>query len=144
MSRQAEMALPAGADPFRAMQGGASVDGRRGKAPGRRTPVLHDLRMSGAIEQDADNVLFVYRPEYYLGDQPPERRMGEAREAHANCCSEWERRRREVAGVAEVIVAKNREGESNKTVRLRWDRTLMRFHEPREGARADVDGRETV
>jgi len=57
---------------------------------GEKRPQLSDLRDSGAIEQDADKVLFIYRPEYYgiLAD-----------------CEE-----NSTAYMAEIIVAKNRNG----------------------------------
>lgn len=54
--------------------------------PGARRPRLSDLRESGAIEQDADLVMFVYRPEIYF---PNEARFG---------------------GIAEIIIAKHRNG----------------------------------
>ena len=57
-------------------------------------PMLSDLRESGAIEQDADVVLFLYRDDYYNEDS----------EKH---------------NIAECIVAKNRHGETGK-VELRW------------------------
>lgn len=66
-------------------------------------PALADLRESGSIEQDADQVLFLYRPEYYNnGEQEPG------------------------AAVAEVIVAKNRHGEL-RTVELAWAGEFTQF-----------------
>ena len=59
-----------------------------------KRPMLSDLRESGAIEQDADIVLFLYRDDYYHEDT----------EKH---------------NIAECIVAKNRHGETGK-VELRW------------------------
>ena len=59
-----------------------------------KRPMLSDLRESGAIEQDADVVLFLYRDDYYNEDS----------EKH---------------NIAECIVAKNRHGETGK-VELRW------------------------
>jgi len=69
-------------------------------------PKLSSLRESGAIEQDADAVWFVHREEYYL--------RGEA----AN----------EVQGLAEIIVAKQRNGMTGD-VQLRWDRDHVEFTE---------------
>ena len=57
---------------------------------GNKRPQLSDLRDSGAIEQDADKVLFIYRPEYYRLEETD---YGES-----------------TAGLAEMIVAKNRNG----------------------------------
>lgn len=73
---------------------------------GDKRPVLSDLRESGAIEQDADIVSFIYRPEYYglMVDE----------EGNSN------------AGVCEIIVAKHRNGSLDR-VRLRFIGEYARF-----------------
>ena len=64
-------------------------------------PIMSDLRESGAIEQDANKILFVYRDEVY---NPGEN-----------------------VGKAEIIVAKNREGESGAIVEVNWHGATTRF-----------------
>ena len=59
-----------------------------------KRPMLSDLRESGAIEQDADEVIFIYRDDYYNPNS-------------------------EEKNVAEIIVAKNRHGETG-TVKVQW------------------------
>ena len=76
-------------------------------------PVLSDLRDSGSIEQDADIVLFLYRPDYYNTDDAPS----------------------DDKNSGECIVAKNRHGEA-RTVQLHWQGEFMRFT-AMEGGRSD-------
>ncbi len=73
---------------------------------GNKRPQLSDLRESGSIEQDADVVCFLYRPEYY-GITTDE-------EGHST------------AGMAEVIVGKQRNGPVG-TVRLQFIKDYARF-----------------
>ena len=73
---------------------------------GEKRPQLSDLRESGSIEQDADMVIFLYRPEYY----------GITEDETGNS----------VAGVGEVIIAKNRAG-SLETVQLRFIGKYTKF-----------------
>lgn len=73
---------------------------------GNKRPLLSDLRESGAIEQDADIVSFIYRPEYYEMDQ-------------------WEDGT-PCAGQAEFIIAKHRNG-SLENVKLRFQNNLAKF-----------------
>lgn len=73
---------------------------------GSKRPQLSDLRESGAIEQDADVVQFLYRPEYY-----------EFTESHLGL---------PVDGLAELITAKNRDG-STGDIPLRFIKELTKF-----------------
>ncbi len=80
------------------------VEGREG-LEGKR-PVLSDLRESGSIEQDADIVCFIHRPEYY----------GFKKDDHGN----------DLTGLAEFIVAKHRNGQVGD-IRLRFKSRFARF-----------------
>ena len=71
-----------------------------------RRPLLADLRDSGAIEQDADMVIFIYRDKYY--DTAAEKPEIED---------------------AEIILAKNRQG-ATKTVMMKWQARKTLFFEP--------------
>jgi len=77
------------------------------KRSGTKKPMLSDLRESGSIEQDADQVLFIYRPEYYKiyedDDHLPTK------------------------GVAEINLAKNRHGQVRDAIRLRFIDSFAKF-----------------
>ncbi len=85
------------------------------RGPESRTdkkPMLSDLRDSGAIEQDADTVIFLYRSEYYKTDET------------AN---------NQTTSIAEVIIAKNRHG-STGNVPMGWNGQYTKFLTIEEGA----------
>ena len=77
----------------------------RDVAKGARRPALSDLRESGAIEQDADGVWFVHRPGYYDPKASPE-----------------------VARQAEIVIAKQRDGET-PILPMVWDGATASFSE---------------
>jgi replicative DNA helicase len=76
---------------------------------GTKKPILSDLRESGAIEQDADIVMFIYRPEYYQLDE--------------------DEKGNSTAGLAIINVAKHRNGPL-ADVELRFIQDYAKFTEP--------------
>ncbi|MFV1157671.1 DnaB-like helicase C-terminal domain-containing protein, partial [Klebsiella pneumoniae] len=77
-----------------------------------KRPMMSDLRESGAIEQDADNIIFIYRDDYYNPESPEQ-------------------------GIAELIVAKQRNGPTG-TVKVRFDKQWTRFDNLPDGEYEDV------
>ena len=73
---------------------------------GDKRPMLSDLRESGAIEQDADKVIFIHRPEYY----------GFLEDEDGNS----------TIGVAEILIAKNRNGKVDD-IKLMVDKDFTKF-----------------
>ncbi|MBR5937898.1 MAG: replicative DNA helicase [Clostridiales bacterium] len=86
-------------------------------------PVLSDLRDSGAIEQDADMVMFIHRPDYYKHKEEPDD------EEENNNQSKFKKKRdEEEIQRAMIIVAKNRQGPT-KDVFLSWNGSRTTFFE---------------
>ena len=77
-----------------------------------KRPLISDLRESGAIEQDADNIVFIYRDDYYNRDDSAE------------------------PNIAELIVAKQRNGPTG-TAKVRFDKQWTRFDNLAEGEYED-------
>lgn len=92
---------------------------RRVEERADKRPMLYDLRDSGSLEQDADNVLFLYREQYYL----------EREKEDDGTPAAWERTQERLAKVrdtAEIIVAKQRQGPIGTAV-LHWNGEVQRF-----------------
>ncbi|PPR43006.1 MAG: hypothetical protein CFH24_00296, partial [Alphaproteobacteria bacterium MarineAlpha6_Bin2] len=83
-----------------------------------KRPQLADLRESGAIEQDADVVMFIYREEYYLERKEPT--------PGSEDYQKWQEKMAKIHNVSEVIVAKQRHGPIGK-VNLHFEGATTKF-----------------
>jgi replicative DNA helicase len=79
---------------------------------GERTPILSDLRDSGAIEQDADVVIFIHRPEMYQDLRAKAEKEG-----------------KNLEGIAEIQLAKHRNGPTGN-LDLQFRKNYTRFVDP--------------
>jgi replicative DNA helicase len=91
-----------------------------------KRPMLADLRESGSIEQDADVVMFIFREEYYVGRAEPMRRPDEPDDKFNDRCDRWANDVERVAGLAEIIIAKQRHGPIG-TIKLRFEGKITKF-----------------
>jgi len=89
-----------------------------------KRPLLSDLRESGSIEQDADMVWFVYRPDYYLRE-PDQPKPGDAQPIH-DAHNRWAEEMERIHGLAELVIAKQRHGATG-TVRMRFEARITKF-----------------
>ncbi|MFV0391281.1 MAG: replicative DNA helicase [Paludibacteraceae bacterium] len=98
LAKEVDLPIIALSQLNRGVEGRSGIEGKR--------PQLSDLRESGAIEQDADMVCFIHRPEYY----------GLLADKDGNS----------YAGIAELIISKHRNGAVGD-VRLRFKNTFAKF-----------------
>jgi len=83
-----------------------------------KRPMLSDLRESGSIEQDADQVMFIFREAYYIERGQPE--------PGTEQYQQWQEKMARVDNIAEIIMGKNRHGPV-AAVRLFFDKSTTAF-----------------
>jgi replicative DNA helicase len=95
-----------------------------------KRPQLADLRESGAIEQDADVVMFIYRDEYYLEQRMPKLAAFENEQKFQAAHDDWQMQMGRAHNQADLIIGKQRHGPTG-TIQLFFEAEFTRF--------ADID-----
>lgn len=94
-----------------------------------KRPTRADLRWSANFAANADNILFVHRPEAHIPKAPPTRESGEPDGEYAQRVQDWHDLRDRLHGKAELIGDKVRNGSSNWVIPLYFDGPTTSFSE---------------
>lgn len=97
-----------------------------------KRPMLSDLRDSGAIEEEADVVMFVYRDAYYLERSEPKQRADEEPGKFSSRVLAHTSRLDACRNIGEVLISKNRQGALG-TVKVHFDGPRQKFSDLQHG-----------
>jgi replicative DNA helicase len=112
-----------------------SRQAERREGPDSARPRVSDLMYGG--EQDADNIMLLWRPELYMSDAPPNPPDRLSEEKKAAFTADWHAKRNKARGMAEVIAGKRRYGRTG-SVWLRFDGPRTRFEMPQDDTIKDL------
>jgi replicative DNA helicase len=94
-----------------------------------KRPTKADLRWSANWANNADNILFIHRPEMYLSASPPDPKTGEIPADYQERYKAWQDEREQKAGRAELIIDKCRHGDAPSMLPLFFDKESITFCE---------------
>ena len=93
-----------------------------------KRPTKSDLRQAGDIEQDAECIAFIHRPEMYLPKAEPEKKPRETHDQYQAALREYDEQKVKLKGVAELIFDKVRDG-PECLVKLHFDGPTTSFRD---------------
>src|SRR5579859_1874835 len=94
-----------------------------------KRPTKADLRWSANWANNADNILFIHRPEMYLPASPPDPKAGEPDADFHERYDKWKQAKEMADGKAELIIDKCRHGEAPTMLNLFFDKVNITFNE---------------
>ncbi len=94
-----------------------------------KRPTRADLRWSAKWADNADNILFIHRPEMYLSPSPPTQASAMSDDDFRQKLQEWQDERARLHGKAELIIDKCRHGKSGWMIPMLFDEQTITFSE---------------